>query len=165
MLRKCISGQKNIRVAGTPSFEECGDETTNPERTNVKFITRQRLRRSPDNRKRRTVSHGSGADSARLFDGEIRSPVLQLQRTLGNQRVAQLIHAKHLTPQGTILGEAIRPTTAPRDGERRRAACRVLRAGLRSRRPRTAASKPYRARRRFGARVAADREMRQLGGC
>ena len=31
------------------------------------------------------------------------SPILQLQRVLGNQRVAQLIRAKRLTPQGKII--------------------------------------------------------------
>ena len=50
------------------------------------------------------MRHGSRADSARLFHGEVHSPVLQLQRMLGNQRVAQLIQAKRLTPQGKIIG-------------------------------------------------------------
>ena len=31
------------------------------------------------------------------------SPILRLQRLLGNQRVAQLIQAKRLTPEGRIL--------------------------------------------------------------
>ena len=46
----------------------------------------------------------SRVDSARLFHGEIHSPVLQLQRMLGNQHVAQLIQANRLTPQGKIIG-------------------------------------------------------------
>ena len=32
------------------------------------------------------------------------SPALQLQRTLGNQRVGELIQAKRLTPEGGIIG-------------------------------------------------------------
>jgi len=47
---------------------------------------------------------GSRSDSARLFHREIHSPILQLQRRLGNQRVAQLIQAKCLTPDGKIIG-------------------------------------------------------------
>jgi hypothetical protein len=41
------------------------------------------------------------SDSSRQGDVH---PILQLQRAIGNRRVAQLIQAKRLTPQGTILG-------------------------------------------------------------
>ena len=67
-------------------------------------MARQRLIRSPKKRKRGIARSGSQANSARLFHGEVQSPVLQLQRMLGNQRVAQLIQAKRLTLQGKILG-------------------------------------------------------------
>ena len=98
-----------------------------PERTNVKFITRQRLRRLRDNRKRRTVRHGSRADSARLFHGESHSPILQLQRMLGNQRVAQLIQAKRLTPQGKIIGLQPKQTVGAADDRYEQEADRVAR--------------------------------------
>ena len=67
-------------------------------------VSQQRLIGSPEKTKQRIAHRGSRADSARLFHGEIQSPVLQLQRTLGNRRVAQLIKAKRLTPQGEIIG-------------------------------------------------------------
>ncbi len=41
---------------------------------------------------------------ARVSQGGLPSPILQLQRLLGNQRVAQLIQARRLTPQGRIIG-------------------------------------------------------------
>ena len=43
----------------------------------------------------------SASDSSRQGDVH---PILQLQRAIGNRRVAQLIQAKRLTAQGTILG-------------------------------------------------------------
>ncbi|SEL12378.1 DUF4157 domain-containing protein [Nitrosovibrio tenuis] len=42
--------------------------------------------------------------SARRFQGELPSPILQLQRTLGNRRVAQLLQAKRLSADGTVVG-------------------------------------------------------------
>ena len=45
----------------------------------------------------------SRASSARSFPSELR-PILQLQRTLGNRRLEQLIQAKQLTPEGKIIG-------------------------------------------------------------
>ena len=49
------------------------------------------------------VSRGPHPVFALLSQGGL-NPILQLQRTLGNQRVAQLIKAKRLTPEGKILG-------------------------------------------------------------
>jgi hypothetical protein len=37
------------------------------------------------------------------FQAKSQSPALQLQRTLGNQRVGELIQAKRLTPEGGII--------------------------------------------------------------
>ena len=67
-------------------------------------MSQQHLIGSPENTNQRIAHRGFRSDSFRLFHGEIHSPVLQLQRTLGNQRVAQLIQAKRLTPQGKIIG-------------------------------------------------------------
>ena len=49
------------------------------------------------------------------FTGRVHSPILQLQRMLGNQRVAQLIQAKRLTPQGKIIGLQPKLTVAADD--------------------------------------------------
>src|SRR5262249_54976762 len=66
------------------------------------FRQRLRLQRK---RKRWVARSESRSDyPGRVFDGETRSPILQLQHTLGNQRVAQLIQAKRLTPNGEIVG-------------------------------------------------------------
>ena len=67
------------------------------------MMARQRLRRSATKHKRRIARRESRSDSARSSHVEPQSPILQLQRVLGNQRVAQLIRAKRLTPQGKII--------------------------------------------------------------
>lgn len=67
-------------------------------------MSRQRLR-LPRKMKRWVAPSESRPDHAdRVFHAETHSPIHQLQRTLGNQRIAQLIRAKRLTPQGKILG-------------------------------------------------------------
>ena len=67
-------------------------------------MSRQRLIGSPEKTKQQIARSESRSDSVRLFHGEIHSAIRQLHRMLGNQRVAQLIQAKRLTPQGKILG-------------------------------------------------------------
>jgi hypothetical protein len=62
-------------------------------------VSQHRLIKSPEERKQRIARRASRSDSARLSPAKIHSPVLQLQRTLGNQRVAQLIQDKRLAPQ------------------------------------------------------------------
>src|SRR5688500_689423 len=44
------------------------------------------------------------AASARVSPRTLPSSISKLQRTLGNQRVTQLIQARRLTPEGRILG-------------------------------------------------------------
>ena len=67
-------------------------------------MSRQRLR-SLKKRKRWVARSESRSDHpGRVFDAETYSPILQLQHTLGNQCVAQLIQAKRLTPEGKIIG-------------------------------------------------------------
>jgi outer membrane protein OmpA-like peptidoglycan-associated protein len=63
----------------------------------------QRLTQSSEKSKQRIARRESRPDSAPSLQGGIH-PILQLQRTLGNRHVTELIHAKRLTPQGTILG-------------------------------------------------------------
>src|SRR5690349_12934840 len=42
--------------------------------------------------------------SVQSLQAKLPPPVLQLQRTLGNRRLAQLIRARRVTPQGKIIG-------------------------------------------------------------
>lgn len=76
-------------------------------------MTQQLLTESPEKTKQRMARREFRADSTGLFHGEIHSPVLQLQRKLGNQRVAQLIRGKRLTPQGKIIGLQPKQTIVP----------------------------------------------------
>ena len=62
---------------------------------------------------------------AREFLGDLPSPVLQLQRMLGNRRVAQLIQAKRLTPEGKILGLQPKTTVGAADDQYEQEADRV----------------------------------------
>ena len=70
----------------------------------MKLVSQQRLIRPADETKQQIARSGSRPASARLFQGKIHPLIRQLQQMLGNHRVAQLIHAKRLTPQGKILG-------------------------------------------------------------
>ena len=58
---------------------------------------------SPDRAKHPVVHRGAQASFFHSRRSEPSAPFLQLQRLLGNQRVAQLIQAKRLTPEGRIL--------------------------------------------------------------
>lgn len=66
-------------------------------------MSQQRFLRLPKQTKRFTGLGVSRASSAQLFQGKPPSSILQLQRTLGNRRVARLIRAGRLTPQGNII--------------------------------------------------------------
>jgi hypothetical protein len=55
-------------------------------------------------KKQRLVSAAPRPASVRSSQAKLPSPILQLQRTLGNRRLAQLIRAKRVTPQGKIIG-------------------------------------------------------------
>ena len=63
----------------------------------------QRMTESLEKKQRRMASCGSRVPSAQPFQGGFH-PIPQLQKTLGNQRVAQLIRAKRVTPDGKIIG-------------------------------------------------------------
>jgi hypothetical protein len=66
-------------------------------------MSQQRLIVSLERTKQQVVHRQSSPNFARSLQGRLH-PILQLQRTSGNRRVAQLIQAKRLTPQGKILG-------------------------------------------------------------
>ena len=63
----------------------------------------QRMTESLEKKQRRMASCGSRVPSAQPFQGRLH-PIPQLQKMLGNQRVAQLIQAKRVTPDGKIIG-------------------------------------------------------------
>jgi hypothetical protein len=66
-------------------------------------MTPKHVTESPEAMTQRTMSREARAKSARLFPSELH-PILQLQRTLGNRNLEQLIQAKRLTPEGKIIG-------------------------------------------------------------
>jgi hypothetical protein len=66
-------------------------------------MSRQLQTESSEKAKQRITYRQSRPDFAPSFHEGLH-PILQLQRTIGNRRVAQLIHAKRLTQQGKILG-------------------------------------------------------------
>ena len=68
----------------------------------------------------------SRASSARSFPSELH-PILQLQRTLGNRRLDQLIQAKQLTPAGKIIGLQRKLTVGAANDQYEREADRLAR--------------------------------------
>jgi hypothetical protein len=59
---------------------------------------------SPDRAKQPAAHRGDQAPSFHSHQIGLSAPFLELQRTLGNRRVGQLIQAKRLTPGGRIIG-------------------------------------------------------------
>jgi hypothetical protein len=58
----------------------------------------------PENAVQQTARRKPLPTSTYSSPPELPSPALQLQRTLGNQRVGELIQAQRLTPEGGIIG-------------------------------------------------------------
>ncbi len=73
------------------------------------------------------LRRASDAASASWQSGQLPSPILQLQRLLGNQRVAQLIQARRLTPQGRIIGLQPKLVVGAADDQYEQEADRVAR--------------------------------------
>ena len=67
------------------------------------------------------------AVSAHVSPRTLPFPILQLQRTLGNQCVAQLIQAKRLTPEGKIIGIQPKLTVGAANDQYEQEADRVAR--------------------------------------
>lgn len=84
------------------------------------------LTESPEKAKQRTERREPHPNSTRSSQGGF-NPILQLQRTLGNQRVAQLIKTKRLTPEGRITGLQSKLTVGAADDPYEREADRVTR--------------------------------------
>ncbi|WON73533.1 DUF4157 domain-containing protein [Nitrosospira sp. Is2] len=81
---------------------------------------------SPEKTKQLAKPHRSRSEATASFQGSA-SPILKLQRTLGNQRVAQLIRAKRLTPEGKITVLQPKLTVGAADDQYEQEADRVAR--------------------------------------
>ncbi|WP_052494263.1 DUF4157 domain-containing protein [Nitrosospira sp. NpAV] len=96
-------------------------------------MSQQFVTKSPRKTRRQLTRPVSGQPGqpnrplARSSRSGIPSPILQLQRTLGNQRVAQLIRARRLTPQGRIIGLQRKLTVGAADDQYEQEADRVAR--------------------------------------
>ena len=66
-------------------------------------MSQQLLTESQEKAKQQIACSKTSSASAQSFQGGL-YPIPQLQRTLGNRSVAQLIQAKQLTPEGKIIG-------------------------------------------------------------
>ena len=89
-------------------------------------MSQQRLTESQEKTKQRIAPRETRPASAQSFPGGLH-PILQLQRMLGNRRVAQLIQAKRLTPEGKIIGLQRKLTVGAADDQYEQEADRVAR--------------------------------------
>lgn len=90
-------------------------------------MAQRQTSRLPEKLNRRVAQKARSSSSARAFQGKLPSPILQLQRTLGNRRVAQLIRARRLTPQGKIIGLQRKLVVGAADDQYEQEADRVAR--------------------------------------
>ena len=90
-------------------------------------MSQQLLTESPEKTDQQIARRRPSTVPARFFQGRSHSPILQLQRTLGNQRVAQLIQAKRLTPEGRIIGLQRKLTVGAADDQYEQEADHVAR--------------------------------------
>ena len=90
-------------------------------------MTQQLLTEPPEKSKQQIARREQSSDPARSAHDGSPSPILQLHRTLGNYRVAQLIQAKRLTPQGKILDLQSKLTVGAADDQYEQEADRVSR--------------------------------------
>jgi hypothetical protein len=89
-------------------------------------VSQPLLTESPEKAKQRIARREPQPDPARSFqDGG--NALFQLQRTLGNQRVAQLIQTKRVTPEGKIIGLQPKLTVGAADDQYEHEADRVAR--------------------------------------
>ena len=90
-------------------------------------MSQQLLTESPEKTKQQIGRREQSADPARSVHDGSPSPIFQLHRTLGNYRVAQLIQAKRLTPQGKIIDLQPKLTVGAADDQYEQEADRVAR--------------------------------------
>ncbi len=89
-------------------------------------MSQQLLTESHEKTQQRIAPRKTRPTSAQSFQGGLH-PVLQLQRTLGNRRVAQLIQAKQLTSEGKIIGLQRKLSVGAADDQYEQEADRVAR--------------------------------------
>ena len=89
-------------------------------------MTQNHLTESQEAMTQRIMSRESRPSSAQSFSGELH-PILQLQRMLGNRRVAQLVQAKQLIPEGKVIGLQPKLTVGAADDQYEQEANRVAR--------------------------------------
>ena len=90
------------------------------------LMTQNHLTESQDAMTQRIMSRESRPSCAQSFSGKLH-PILQLQRMLGNRRVAQLVQAKQLFPEGKIIGLQPKLTVGAADDQYEQEANRVAR--------------------------------------
>src|SRR5262252_5129986 len=87
-----------------------------------------RLLRVPREKRKQQVTRQAGRPvSTQSFGAQSHSSSLELHRTLGNRRVAQLIQAKRLTPEGKIIGFQRKHIVSPAHSQYEQEADRVAR--------------------------------------
>ena len=89
-------------------------------------MTHGLLQNSPEKAQRRIESNKSDSSSVQSFQTG-HHPITQLQRTLGNRQVAELIQSKRLTPQGQITGLQRKLTVGAADDQYEQEADQVAR--------------------------------------
>src|SRR5262245_39720854 len=89
-------------------------------------MSQQLLTESQEKMKQRLAPRETRPASSNSLQGGLH-PILQLQRTLGNRRVAQLIQDKRLTPEGKIIGLQRKLTVGAADDPYEQEADRVAR--------------------------------------
>jgi hypothetical protein len=89
-------------------------------------MTQQLLTKSPEKTPQLVERRKTSLASARSFPGGLH-PIARLQRMLGNRRVAQLIQARQLTPEGKIIGLQRKLTVGAADDHYDQEADRVAR--------------------------------------
>jgi flavin-binding protein dodecin len=87
-------------------------------------MTQKLVTEIPEKTQQHVEGRETSPDSAQSFQGGLHA-IAQLQRTLGNQRVAQLIQAKRLTPEGKIIGLQRKLTVGAADDQYEQEADRV----------------------------------------
>jgi hypothetical protein len=87
-------------------------------------MSQQLLTEAHEKTQQRIAPRATRPTAAQSCQGGLH-PILQLQRMLGNRRVAQLIQAKRLTPDGKMLGVQRKLTVGAADNPYEQEADRV----------------------------------------
>src|SRR5262245_24245902 len=123
-VRQCVFHQPENGLTTLPVLRY-GSGHRNP----IPFMS-QRLRTESQQKTQQRMSHRETRPaSAQSLQGRLH-PILQLQRMICNRRVAQLIQAKRLTPDGKMIGLQRKLTDGAADDQYEQEADRVARQVL-----------------------------------